>query len=358
MTHTARLVVLALSLAIAGGACGRTVRMPIEQPAEIPIAQLWQEPADIETRDLFHGPGGPELIPPAETFTFVERKTTGTNPGYDVRDAQGRLWSVKLGLEAQSEVAASRVLWALGFHQPPTYFVERWRMSGDEAGEQPGSRFRPELPGHTVVGEWSWYDNPFAGSGPFAALVVVNMLLNNWDLKTPNNKIYDVTDAAGRGERRYVVRDLGGSLGTSRQPAALSWMPFMRVAQGSRNDLEGFQQQGFVKAIDGDKVVFDYRGLDGGLVETVTVADLRWTCELLSRLTERQWQDAFRAAGYSPEQVNGYTTKVREKIAQARELAARPGAAEGSGLRQHHPEAARSRAHTEQTDAVHQAVRR
>lgn len=326
MTHTARLVV-ALFLAIAGGACGRTVQMPIERPAAVPIAQLWQEPSDIDARDLFHGPGGPALIPPSETFTFVARKTTGTNPGYDVRDSQGRTWSVKLGPEAQSEVAVSRVLWGLGFHQPPTYFVERWRMSGDEAGEQSGSRFRAELPRHDVVGEWSWYDNPFAGSRPFAALVVVNMLLNNWDLKTPNNKIYDVTDEQGRGERRYVVRDLGGSLGTSRQPAALSWMPFMRLGQGSKSDLEGFQEQGFVKAIDGTKVVFDYRGLDGGLVETVTVADLQWTCELLSRLTERQWQDAFRAAGYSAEQVAGYTAKVREKIAQATELVARQGAA-------------------------------
>jgi hypothetical protein len=28
---------------------------------------------------------------------------------------------------------------------------------------------------------------------------------------------------------------------------------------------------------------------------TVTLADVRWTCFLLSRLTDDQWQDAFKA---------------------------------------------------------------
>ena len=34
-----------------------------------------------------------------------------------------REWSLKLGPEAQSEVVASRLLWAIGFHQPPTYWL-------------------------------------------------------------------------------------------------------------------------------------------------------------------------------------------------------------------------------------------
>lgn len=317
-------LVAGLIFTVAVAACGRTVR-PLEQPAPVPVASLWQEPLDLEFRDLFHGPGGRELIPPAGEFTFVERKTTGTNPGYDVRDPEGQLWSVKLGIEAQSEVAASRILWALGFHQPPVYYVDGWRLIGGEAGEHGGSRFRAELPNHAVVGEWSWDENPFVGTRPFAALVTVNMLLNNWDLKTPNNKIYDITDRDGRGERRYVVRDLGGSLGTARQPALLSWIPFMRFGQGTRNDLEGFRGQGFAKAIEGDSVEFDYRGLDAALLETVTAADLRWTCELLSRLSERQWQDAFRAARYTDQQVTGYAQKIRDKIAQASNLVARQG---------------------------------
>ena len=46
---------------------------------------------------------------------------------FDVRDAHGVEWSVKLGPEAQSAVVTSRILWALGFHPPPTYYLGIYR---------------------------------------------------------------------------------------------------------------------------------------------------------------------------------------------------------------------------------------
>src|SRR5918993_1332188 len=93
------------------------------------VAELWQDPVDLLERDLFNGPGGSALAPPpAQAFHFVSFKTSGTNPGYDVRDAAGRLWSVKLGIEAQSEVTTSRILWALGYHQPPTYYLPSFEL--------------------------------------------------------------------------------------------------------------------------------------------------------------------------------------------------------------------------------------
>jgi hypothetical protein len=302
------------------GACARTLRAPLQQPSTAALAELWREPLDLEQRDLFHGPGGSEHVPRPVPYTFVARKSTGTNPGYDVRDPQGQLWSVKLGDEAQSEVTTSRVLWAVGFHQPPTYYVDRWELSNGGAPEQPAGRFRPELPGHHVLGEWSWYDNPFIGSRPFAVLVTVNMLLNNWDLKTPNNKVYMVTNEDGRTERWYVVRDLGASLGKARQPRILSWFSFMRHKQGSKNSLEDFEAHGFVKAINGQTVEFDYRGIDAALVDSVTSSDLRWACELLSRLSEQQWLDAFRAGGYTADQGTRYVRRIQEKLARARNL--------------------------------------
>lgn len=317
--YAAPILILVVSLSVE--ACARTLRHPLQQPTTAVIEELWREPSDLEFRDLYHGAGGPEFVPQPVTYTFVARKTSGTNPGYDVRDPQGRLWSVKLGEESQSEVTASRVLWALGFHQPPTYYVERWQMSGGDTPEQPAGRFRLELPDQEVIADWSWYENPFIGSRPFASLVTVNLLLKNWDLKTSNNKIYMVTNEDGIGDRRYVVRDLGASLGKARQPRFLSWLPFMRHKQGSKNDLEDFEAQGLVRALNGDHVEFDYRGIDDALVDSVTAADLRWTCELLSRLSERQWLDAFRAGGYTGDQSSRYVRKIQEKIAHAREFA-------------------------------------
>lgn len=279
---------LAVVLLLSGEACTRVLHPPAYPAPLGTTAELWREPADLEGRDLFHGPGGVDLTPQPVTYTFIARKTSGTNPGYDVRDPQGRLWSVKLGEESQTEVTASRVLWAIGFHQPPTYYVERWTLSGADAPSQPAGRFRTELPGHEVSGDWSWYDNPFIGSRPFAALVTVNLLLNNWDFKTSNNKVYIVTNEDGIKERRYVVRDLGGSLGKARQPRFLSWFSFMRHKQGSKNDLDDFEAQGFIRSVTAEEIEFDYRGIDDALVDSVTPADLRWTCDLVSRLSERQ----------------------------------------------------------------------
>ena len=311
-------VLLAGSLLTALSACAPSLSPPETAPTAAELRSLWREPTNVESRDLFYGAGGRELAPGAGPFTFVERKSTGTNPGYDVRDSSGALWSVKLGREAQSEVVLSRVLWAVGYHQPPVYFVPQWQMIGDERGEHLASRFRREMPEHEVEGDWSWYDNPFIGTRPFAGLVAINFLLNNWDLKEANNKIYAVK-VDGRVERRYLVRDLGGSLGSAMQPAVLSWMPFMRWMQGSRNDLEDFERQDFIKGVDGDRVDFHYRGLDGELAESVTPADLRWTVSLLERLSEAQWLDAFRAAGYADDVQRRYVRKIQAKLAEARQ---------------------------------------
>jgi hypothetical protein len=180
------------------------------------------------------------------------------------------------------------------------------------------------------VGEWSWYDNPFIGSRQFAALVAVNLLLNNWDLKTSNNKIYLVTSADAEKRQRYVVRDLGGSLGRAYQPRFLRWIPFMRDRQGTKNNLEDFEAQPFVAGMKRDRIDFSYRGLDEALAESLTVSDLRWTCALLSRLSDQQWQDAFRAGGYTADQRARYIHKIREKLAEAEMVGAREPATASS----------------------------
>ena len=114
----------------------------------------------------------------------------------------------------------------------------------------PGSaiaRFRRDSEDREVVGEWSWYENPFVGTQPFQGLVVANLMFNNWDWKTSNNKIYDLHDAREGPRQVYVVRDLGASLGKTSFPSFLRWTPTRAMAQGSRNDVDGFEHQGFIK---------------------------------------------------------------------------------------------------------------
>ena len=224
------------------------------------------------------------------------------------------MWSVKLGPEAQPEVVASRVLWALGYHQPPTYYLRSWQLSGGPAGQQSGARFRADLESAKVIGDWSWSENAFIGTQPYHGLIVANILLNSWDWKTSNNKIYRLSDGA----QRYVVRDLGASLGKT-SPSRLLWflpIPVRGFGQGSRNNIDDFESQRLIKRVDENDVDFDFHTIYGSVVDLVRPSDVRWTADLLSRVTDAQWEDAFRAADYSPDVRARYIKKIKAKIAE------------------------------------------
>ena len=51
-------------------------------------------------------------------------------------------------------------------------------------------------------------------------------------------------------------------------------------------------------------------------MDLVRPADVRWTADLLHRITDQQWDDAFRAAGYSPEVRARFIRKIKAKIAE------------------------------------------
>ena len=46
------------------------------------------------------------------------------------------------------------------------------------------------------------------------------------------------------------------------------------------------------------------QGKNRGIYKDITIADARWLLNQLHRLTDRQIEDAFRAANYSPAEVD------------------------------------------------------
>jgi hypothetical protein len=278
------------------------------------MAELWQDPVDLEKRNLLWGSGSRTQAPDAEgRFALVEVDKTGFSPGYDVQDGRGRSWNVKLGPEAQSEVVVSRLLWAIGYHQPAIYYVPRWTLSDNgKASVQAPARFRfePDVPEET--GDWSWRDNPFIGSRPFEGLFVFMVMVNNWDLKTTNNALYRVRSDGDDPQSLYVVKDLGAALGKA------SW-PFFG---STRNDLEGFLGESFIDRVAGNRVIFHFQGgwQEPHLVASAAPADVRWVCDLLARLSPQQWNDAFRAGGYNEADASRFIRRLREKIAEGQHI--------------------------------------
>jgi hypothetical protein len=241
------------------------------------------------------------LAPSADTeFTFQAIDAVGYSAGYDVIDPEQREWDVKTGDEAQTEVVASRLLWAVGYHQPSVYYLPEWKLKDGPVPTPYPGRFRLDS-GHDTVGEWSWTDNPFRGSRQLKGLIVANLLINNWDLKPSNNKILAVP-APGGASRWFVVQDVGASFGKTAWPV------------GNRNRIGDYEDQQFVLGVSGGRVQFDYQGRHKELLEDITAGDVIWIAELFARITDRQWADAFAAAAMPDDITARYIRKIKSKI--------------------------------------------
>ena len=77
------------------------------EPKVRPI--IWRHPGNVSSRDLLYGPGSPEMAPVAP-FTFLEEDKSGESPKFEVRDARGDVWTVKLGPEAQAETVCNALM--------------------------------------------------------------------------------------------------------------------------------------------------------------------------------------------------------------------------------------------------------
>lgn len=281
---------------------------------------LWREPSDIASRDLLHGPGGERMKPDLSRITFVREEKGGYSKKYRIKDGRGRTWVAKIGKEAQSETAAVRLVWAAGYVSEINYLVPRLTIEGKGTFENVRLEARPENVDR--VEEWQWISNPFAGKRELQGLKVLMALMENWDLKDSNNRILAVRNG-NRNELQYVVSDLGttfGKTGGQKSP-----MAFIRSIKGSRNEPEDYVKDEFIDEVEGNTVRLDYSGKNESLMRDISIADARWIGGWLARLSDRQIQDAFRAANYTPEEVRMLSGAVRKRITQLVNL--KPGPA-------------------------------
>jgi hypothetical protein len=277
------------------------------------VEELWVEPTDLPSRDLYNGPWGRAYAPdPQDEYTFVAPKKGGINPGMTVRDRRGREWKVKQppntgrNAEGPIEVTLSRVLSGVGYHQPPVYFVPAFMLNDGKAVYQvPGGRFRLSLPTLKDTGEWKWMENPFVGTRPYYGLLVILLMFNSSDLKDSNNTLYEYRQPDGSMPQRwFVVRDIGTALGSTARLAPV------------RGDPDVFERLGFIKRIENGFVEFHYDGRHQPLVDgRIRPADVRWAAQLLARLSDTQWHDAFRAGGYPEPVRQRFINKLQSKIA-------------------------------------------
>ena len=275
-------------------------------------AVLWKDPGNIAARDLFWGRGAADRAPKGP-FTFLKIDTAGgVQPKIDVRDATGRQWDVKFGEEVHAEIAANRLVWALGYVAEEIYFVPSGTITGmkdpgkmkefigpDGAFTTASFRLRTES-SKRAEERWTFEDNPFIRTRELSGLAILMTLLCNWDIQgTRNNRIL-----LADGEAHYIVSDLGATFGKMGA----------RGNSKSKWNLEDFRTEEFIEKVEDGQIDLDYEGHGG--IDKVAVEHARWFSRLASQLTDAQLRAAIKASGATDAEIAGFSARLREKIAE------------------------------------------
>ncbi len=309
------------------------------KPVGVPV--LWRDPGDVSKRDLRYGPGSAEMAPVAP-FTYVAEEQTGESPKFRITDARGDTWIVKLGVEAQAETVATRLIWSVGFFADESYYFDRVEIKnlpslsrGQNFVENKafirGARFEPKRKNVDRGANWDWESNPFNNTRELDGLKTIMVMLGNYDTRVANNKILTAPGSDGTQEARYVATDVGATFG---KVGGLG-------GKRSKNSLEDFQSSKFILGVENGIVKFDYNTTPKGMgkfasffkpsyrssqakkeraMRTITVANAKWIGSMLSQLSDEQLRDAFRAANYDDKTMEGFIRVLRDRISQLNRL--------------------------------------
>lgn len=308
-------------------------------PSQVHNPVLWQEPTDIASRDLFYGQGGPKHQPQAP-YVFLSEDSSGTNPKFDVRDANNKKWRVKMGAEARPEVVASRLLWAVGYFANDDYLVHEATIQNldlkrgrdhihrlGKDGQVLDVRFARKPGGQDKIAIWTWKDNPFTGTREFNGLRVMMAVINNWDLKDVNNAVYVDKD---NDRQIFLASDVGATFGSN---------DYQFSHSKAKGNAKSFEESKFIEKQDADTVSFGTPKAPGGLAKlgvltpagarrsaldwignNIPKEHARWMGSLLSQLTHQQLVDAFRAGNFPPDEINTYVKVIEDRIAELKTL--------------------------------------
>lgn len=274
---------------------------------------MW-EPSNIKQKDLFYGPGGKGMLPDLKKVTFIEEEKEGYNKKYRIKDAAGREWVAKIGREAQSETAAVRLVWALGYKTEINYHVPSITIPGKGTFKDVRLEARPQ--NIERLDEWSWESNPFLGTKELQGLRIMMVFLTNWDVGDFQNKVLEVSGRNGK-EHHYIISDLGATLGR----LGNNNLPLLYRFGRQIGKSDDYVKAKVVRAVDNDEVVLAYKGKNRFIFDDISVEDAAWVANLLGQLSDKQIRDAFRAAHYTPQEITTFTIGVKNRIEELNRVA-------------------------------------
>lgn len=243
-------------------------------------ARVWQPPAiPLAQANLRDNPAGPDTFRADQDVScrFVVRTVSGLTPKFYCELPGGEQVKVKYGrvnAELPAEVAATRLLSALGFGADRMYVVRRIRCAGcprypfpaleclqktglesvclgridyDRTVDFDAAVIERKVEGRKIESRpdegWAWYElnkiDPARGGSPLPevdALRLMAVILAHWDNKAENQRLIcppDAEGASGNCSRPLaVMQDLGATFGPVKVDLN-NWRKYRVWADGS-----------------------------------------------------------------------------------------------------------------------------
>ncbi len=282
-------------------------------------ATVWR-PTTIASMDLLRGPQGKGSFEPDQQVTcdYVTpaKKLTGDTPKFQCDLGGGDVVKVKYNSgEVYAEVAASRLLWAIGFGTERDYPVqvtcrncpiEPWFWSSErrvDVSKFPVASIQRKLEGKDIalpnLDGWAWPEldrvDESVGGAPRAqrdALKLLAVLLQHSDSKAVNQRLTCLPDGAVKDEEGnedckkpfMLIHDVGLTFGKA------------TLRNNTRVDLDAWQSQPLWK--DPRQCVANQKkSITGTLVDPrISEGGRKFLADLLAQLSDAQIRDMFTAA--------------------------------------------------------------
>jgi hypothetical protein len=290
-------------------------------------AQVWKA-TPVPAMDLKAGPQGPGAFAPNETVTcdYFEKKMGGRSPKFTCKLAKDDELKVKYGKEngeVYGEVAATRLLWALGFgadREYPVRVVCRGCPADPAANSKPKQgevTFDPAAIEREAEGKvletkpdsgWAWTEldlvQESAGGAPQAhrdAFKLLAVMIQHTDNKP---------------EQQRLMCAPGEKAGENGEPCLHSFMmisdlglTFGHATVYNRNSVSSVNFEQWSRA----KIWSDPKACIGGISRSqtgtldhprISEAGRKFLADLLVQLTDAQLRDLFNVARF-PERTGG-----------------------------------------------------
>jgi hypothetical protein len=287
-----------------------SAKQPDDVKSLVARSKVWV-PVNVPAMDLRRGPATSDGFEPGATVTceYVDKKLSGASPKFVCLMPDGSELKVKYGGtngEVYGEVAASRLLWALGFGADHMYPV---RVICRGCPESPGSIRRDngdrildpaaverKHPGRELAGKWDWEDlelvDEAAGGASRAerdALKLLAVLLQHSDSKSKNQRIVcaDSADEGGCRAPLMMIQDVGITFGRAN---TFNQQPRASVNLAEWSPLPIWK--------DPQKCIGNLSGSWTGTLKQPVISEdgRRFLADLLSQLSDQQIRDLFEVA--------------------------------------------------------------